>query len=442
MTNAAVGAINLECLMNRANILFTSGYRFKGAIHLDNLRQSFITIADAIEKFKHALHFEAQNNFSWVPATIPLPFEVVEAEDLDLAFGEFCRASLSLVENGQRCPMALTVFLDKAGGDEFILAQTSEHTYVDARSAETVFNLIIDHHNALCTGDHARLPGIVAAARDLACPKAADMIAHLGGATHDEKANLEGLAGYPIADVGAYAIALDEVPACLESYRQQRFAPLIRFFDIKDLVERCRTKHPDVTRNSVVCAALAKGFYDVNVAMRGGAGEHPISFKMLSDLLPPDLRKRNIGNFIAFVPVTVEGSLPIEDMAKSIHDRIRHFKSTKLDLSVFSAVEQAVDAAVVGTADDPLSFVVTNWSNHRLLGSSQYLHGCETVRHQSGVNIEPRDTLGAVLVNRPILVINMSPNDELCLSFFPSLRSQEENATLAARIGDAIERVG
>lgn len=442
MKNAAVGAINLECLMNRANILFTNGYRFKGTVHLDNLRQSFAIIADAIDKFKHALHFEAQNNFSWIPTKNGRPFEVIEAEDLDLAFAEFCRGSLSLVENGQCCPMALTVILDKAGGNDFILAQTSEHTYVDARSAETLFHLIVDHYNALCAGDHARLPSIVAAARDIACPKAADMIAHLGGAAHDENANLEGLAAYPIADVGGYAIALEDVPACLDVYRQQRFEPLIRFFDVKSLVERCRAKYPDVTRNAVVCAALAKGFYDVNVAMRGAAGEHPISFKMLSDLLPPDLRKRNIGNFIAFVPVTVEGSLTIEDMAKSIHDRIRHFKTTKLDLSVFSAVEQAVDAGVVGTADDPLSFVVTNWSNHRLLSTSQYLHGCETVRHQSGVNIEPRDTLGAVLVNRPILVINMSPNDELCLSFFPSLRSQEENATLAARIGEVIDRAG
>jgi hypothetical protein len=68
------------------------------------------------------------------------------------------------------------------------------------------------------------------------------------------------------------------------------------------------------------------------------------------------------------------------------------------------------------------------------------LHGCESLRHQSGVNIEPKDTLGAVLVNRPILVINMSPNQELCLSFFPSLRSEEENLAVAEHIGEVFQQ--
>jgi len=61
------------------------------------------------------------------------------------------------------------------------------------------------------------------------------------------------------------------------------------------------------------------------------------------------------------------------------------------------------------------------------------------LRHQSGVNIEPKDTLGAVLVNRPILVINLSRNDELCLSFFPSLRSEAETIEVANSISEVID---
>src|SRR5690606_41056700 len=64
--------------------------------------------------------------------------------------------------------------------------------------------------------------------------------------------------------------------------------------------------------------------------------------KMLSDLLVPELRQRQMGNYIAFVPVSVDGELPVEEIAKQIHERIREFKTHKIDVSLFSATEAAV----------------------------------------------------------------------------------------------------
>jgi len=439
VSTSPVGAINLECLMNRANILFTNGYRFRGELNVANLEASFIAVVGCIEKFEHRLHFEAQDNFHWQRVgPYDGRFQVIDSDDIDNAFRELCRNSLSLLDGGKHCPMVLTVIQDRSNPDEFIIAQTSEHTYVDARSSEVIFNRIIDYYNALSRNDTARMEAIIAAAEKIRTLGSAEMIAMLAADDHDHEANIQGLTAYPIADVGEYAIPLDTVPGCLEDYKKQRFAPVMEFFDIAQLLTRCRAKYPEVTQNSVICAALAKGFYDLNRSAKGKPEKHIVSFKMLSDLLSPELRQQYSGNYIAFVPVSVDGDLPIEDMAKSIHDRIRHFKTSKLDLSVFKLVEDAVDAALVGTADDPLSFVVTNWNNHHFRKTSDYLHGCESLRHQSGVNIEPKDTLGAILVNRPILVINQSPNDELCLSFFPSLRSEAETLAVANSIGDAI----
>ncbi|BAE51739.1 hypothetical protein amb2935 [Paramagnetospirillum magneticum AMB-1] len=436
-----VGVINLECLMNRANILFTSGYRFKGDLNLSNIKDAFVAVTERVEKFRHRLHFEAQDNFHWTPASgADTRFHVVSGDDIDHEFNELCRDSLSLVDDGRRCPMALTVIRNAKAPHDFIIAQTSEHTYVDARSAETIFNLIVDYYNALCRGDHAALSKILDAAESivtLGSHEAANIIAAEG---YDRDGNIEGLTAYPVADVGGYAIPLADVPGCLDAYKKQRFAPIVQFFSIGELLKRCRARYPEVTQNSVVCAALAKGFYNLNLRERGAPDSHIISFKMLSDLLKPELRAKYSGNYIAFVPVSVDGHLPIEEMAKSIHDRIRHFKDSKLDLTIFKLTEEAVEAALVGTVDDPLSFVVTNWNNYRFLNSTEYLHGCHSVRHQSGVNIEPKDTLGAILVNRPILVINMSPGQELCLSLFPSLRAEAENRQVAGAIGDVFRQ--
>jgi hypothetical protein len=434
-----VGAIGLEGLMSRANILFTNGYRFSGSLNRKNLEASFAAIVERIEKFKHRMHFEAQNNFCWKHAgTYEKRFLIIESDDIDLEFKRLCRDSLSLVDDGRHCPMALTVIVNRNGSDEFIIAQSSEHTYLDARSSEVIFNKIIEYYGALTRGDTARLDEILVSAARIKTISSREMLDILTAEGHDQEMNVEGLMAYPVADAGEYAIPLSAVPACLDEYKKQRKAPVIQFFDIRKLLAHCRQSDPEVTQNSVICAALAKGFYQLNLSERAQPDSHIISFKMLSDLLTPELRQEYSGNYIAFVPVSVDGEKPITEMARQIHDRIRQFKTTKLDVTLFKLTEEAIEQALVGRSDDALSFVVTNWNNYRYLNTPEYLHGCQSLQHQSGVNIEPKDTLGAILVNRPILVINLSSSDELCLSFFPSLRSEAENLALAQHIGNVI----
>ena len=162
---------------------------------------------------------------------------------------------------------------------------------------------------------------------------------------------------------------------------------------------------------------------------------------MLSNLLPIEMRQQYSGNYISFIPVSVDGHLPIETLAKSIHDRIREFKTTQLNLSLFSLVEDAVKASQVGTVDEEISFIVTNWNNYTFLNQHDYLQGCRSVKHISGVNIEPKDTLGALLVNRPVMVINLSPDKSLCLSYFPSLRSEQETIEIAESMENVFSHI-
>ena len=75
------------------------------------------------------------------------------------------------------------------------------------------------------------------------------------------------------------------------------------------------------------------------------------------------------------MPLSTEGEQPIEQQAKAIHDRIVDFRNRQISLTCFDLVEQAAEQNVVGTADDELSYVITNWNNYRFLSSRSFWRG-------------------------------------------------------------------
>ena len=234
-------------------------------------------------------------------------------------------------------------------------------------------------------------------------------------------------------DIGEYGIDRTELTKCLDNFKKNIREPLNSQLDINQCIAHCRNTYPQLTKNSIVCAMLAKSVYLVNVEKRSKPKKHKISFKMLSDLLNNEDRQRYTGNYISFLPVSVDGEKSLSGIALQIHNRIVEFKTQGIDVSMFSLTEEAIKQELVGTSDEALSFVVTNWNNYDYLGCDRFLHDCISKKHLSAVNIEPKDNLGAALVNRPVAVINFSPNKELCLSFFPSLKCRQVNKDLLSQ---------
>jgi hypothetical protein len=424
--------IGLEALMSRAHIIFTNGYKFQGKININKLEKSFFDVVDCVNKFEYQLIFKAQNKYQWHQSgPFKNRFIVIESNDIEQEFKAVCSRSIEILKNANHYPMVLVLIVHKTNKEQkpFIIAQLSEHTSLDAGSSEVIFNKIIDYYNALKHGPKEKIDSILESTCKIKTIKTQSMVNLLKQSDFDHQSNINNLLAYPVADIGEHKIALDTIPEFLKSYKQRIRVPVIEYFNIKPIVEKCRSHYPDITKNSIISAVLAKAVYQLNIAEKGKPEGHIISFRMLSNILPDEKRQLYSGNYIAFVPVTIAGQDRIEDIAQSINERIKEFKQTQLDLSLFDLVESAVQANEVGKADDEISFIVTNWNNYSFINNKDYLSDCTSLQHISCVNIEPKDTLGGSLVNRPVMAISLSPDEQLCLSFFPSLdndqRSQE-----------------
>ena len=433
-----VGKLGLEGLMERANIVFTNGYRFKGSIDEACFAESVKAICKCIIKFNYQVNFKTQDCYSW-DATSQREYQLQSllTSDLDQAFSQLCEDSFVIFDKENSEPMLFTIIKSTCDfDDEFIISQSCNHIYVDARSAEVIFNNIINYYNALCSEDTSTAKDIVLRTKALRTLSSDIVIDECfkenPSANHDK--NVEKIVHYPVKDFGKHVIPRNTLNEVLTHYRKTRRAPLIQYFNVEDIIKLCRIKYPNVSKNSVICAVIVKAIYNINVQDKDVKTEHIISFKMLSDILQANLRQKYSGNYIAFVPVSVNGEKKLEEIANDINDSVVEFKKTELDTSVFALTEDAISNALVGTADDPLSFVVTNWNNFAFTGSKSFLTNCQSIRHQSGVNVNPKDTLGAALVNRPVLVINFSPCGELCISQFPSLSSQAVNDNLGEHL--------
>ena len=424
--------IGLEALMDRANIIFTNGYTFDGTADINQLKQSFEAVYNSINKFKLKLQYTSQSNFVWLntDSTTTL-FNHQLSDNIEADFKNLSSQSIDLIGNA---PMIVTVIENKYKS-AFIIAVSSNHTYMDARSANYVFNNFINHYNAVLQDEPALSKGILSKIKSLQTISGDNFITQaLSQRTEiNNSQNIEDLLEYKIEDVGEYGIDRSELTKCLSHFETSIRAPQISQLDINQCITHCRIIYPQITKNSIVCAMLAKSIYLVNVEQRSKPAKHKISFKMLSDLLNYENRQQYTGNYISFLPVTIDGEKSLSEIALQIHNRIVEFKTNGIDISMFSLTEQAIKQELVGTSDEALSFVVTNWNNYDFLGSNRFLHDCISKKHLSAVNIAPKDNLGAALVNRPVAVINFSPNSELCLSFFPSLKCPQENKDLLTK---------
>lgn len=430
--NTKLEKFGLENLMCNGLIEHTSGYRFKGQLNTMLFKECYYTLIQGITKFNYKLDSQSQTDYDWVEfEDFKMPFIEVESSNIVKEFNSFCANSFTLLEESNYSPMMI-VIITSTTDDEFIIAQMNRHSFMDARSSEYIFNNLVAYYNASIQNDETAKTAI------------ADVVASLGTVSADEamkicygskvcnhENNINRLLSYKTIDEGNYGIPVAILDENIQQLKNRVRHPIAQAFKTEPIITACRKQDPRLSKNSIVTALIAKVFYTVNIEKRGCKQSHKISFKMVADILPPALRAELIGNYIAFVPFTVSGQKTVVEIAREIQDWLNEVRETKLDVSMYALTEEGVKQSLVGTADDPISFIITSWTNHVFTNTKDYLTGCTSIDHISGVNIQPINKMGGALMNRPVAVINFSPNLELYVSFFPSIdRNDDINVQL------------
>jgi hypothetical protein len=316
----------------------------------------------------------------------------------------------------------------QANSQKFCLAQMNQHTYVDARSAEIIFNKIIRNYNALTQNNYDISEKIIGEISVMTTLSANSIIKeNMQNTEYDLGKNKQELLEYSCIDNGNHGIPIESLSVKLPLFLNTKRELTVKYFNIDKYINTCRKEYPEVSKNSIVSAIIAKAFDNLNIFDGKIPNDRRVSFKMVADILSVEQRHLYLGNYIAFMPCTVNGELSIAEIAKEINDRVIEFKKKRIDTAMFALVEDLAEQEAVGTFDDTVSFIMTNWTNHTFIQNENFLEGCTRIRHQSGVNVAPKNYPGAALVNRPVLATNFSPKGELCVSMFPSLDSDKVN---------------
>ncbi|HLD09261.1 MAG TPA: hypothetical protein VJB68_04385, partial [Methylophilaceae bacterium] len=195
------GKISLEGLLSRAQTIFTTGYKFQGELNLANLQQTFEVIADAIGKLSQQLEFRSQSDFGWISSRnlIGQRFHVISADNLDQEVKELSARAFQVRALSNNYPINMTVIhsSNQATADQFVIVLQCAHEYIDARSSELIFKLMVDYYNALARSDAAAMELVVAEARQLRTISTPEMVRLLVSVGYNPMANVKELESYP-----------------------------------------------------------------------------------------------------------------------------------------------------------------------------------------------------------------------------------------------------
>lgn len=439
----SIGQIHLEGMMYRCGILCVLGYRFIGLPDLCRLRASFEQVIGQVDKFCWDIQLDHQGQVQWqyrgprVPAVIEQ-----EAGDLHQAFAQCCAELFTLHEQSQQCPMMLVIVRQPAQPEQpeaCLLIQVMDHAYCDARSSEVLWGLVMDHYLASLHSDAVKQGQVLSLAKKLSTP-GSNAIYRMGSKHallplpwHQHVRNVWQLVRHKQADGGGYAIPFKRIRAQLPAYCQSRREPIMRWVDLRHCIAQCRQQHAALTSNSVVTALVAQAVRQVNLHHKQLPPEKAdrISFRMLADILSPRQRKQYLGNYIAYVPLTLDASLPLAELALQVEARVSQCRQQRIDLSQFRFLETAISRRWVGKVDDPVSYAITSVSNHRLNKAPHTLPGARFVEMLGAVNAQPRDEMGGLMNNKPVICTVLSPGQQLFLTFYPMIGPDDDNRRIA-----------
>lgn len=433
----------LDASMIRCGVVFIYCYRFYGTIDENDFSQSVFSVLSHIKRFSCSMStddkyraqwqekceyskaciFLREENFSQAFTSIYQTIACDKVTNTDNLSDESKHAILFMAKT---LPMFFIVINDSERKNSFSILQCGQHSYCDGNSSSLIFNQLIRYYNAEKDNNHSEKQRILNELSSLSSPAPGDIfsfsfktpkhIIPIDRWKHIK--NIAKIMTYKIVDNGQYATSHQDLPSLFSQFRSRHSQPLMHYFDVNRLIESCSQHQAHVSPHNMVCALVAKAFYRINAEEKNLKNAHTISFRVMIDILNFPMRKKYIGNYIAYLPVTVDGRLPLHTIADHINERLYKAKVAKEDVSMYKMLEFALSSGMANKNNDPVSYIIANINNVTMMNNPYSLKGAECYEHKAIANAWPQDIKGAQLNNRPTLCFNLLSNNQLFLGFF------------------------
>lgn len=422
----------LDASMHRCGVVFIFDYRFTGSLDSEQFGKSVNEVLSNVARFQHNIDLLENYQAQWQAVSLayasqPL-FTLQYVDDLDMALLATYQNIASVESVAQYPPMSFSVFVDKHQVDHFMILHCGKHSYCDGSSATALFNQVVKHYNAALNNDLSEQKVIIDDIRALSSPGSDDIYAlrqkhnkaliDIGRWQHIK--NTVRLMSYKVSDNTHYATPHAQLPDLLAQSRKTVSEPLMRSFDITKLITYSNTHCPDVSPHNMICALLAKAAYALNCDNKA-ADSHRISFRVIIDILNIPMRKKMLGNYICYFPVSVDGRLPLQKIADAVNQRLFEARQQRQDVSMYKLLEFALGSGMANKSNDPVAYIIANIDNISLAHNPQRLQGAKYQRMHATANAAPLDIGGAQLNNRPTLCFNFTSDKRLILSFFSTI---------------------
>lgn len=246
---------------------------------------------------------------------------------------------------------------------------------------------------------------------------------------------------YKTEDKGQLSTPHTLLPEMLTKYNKQAATPQRHYFKINQLIKRCQQQSAEISPNTMVLALVAKAMYGVNKHYKKVKTNDKISFRVMVDILNAGLRKKIFGNYIAYLPVTIDANLPVENISMVINQNLYQAKLARQDVSMYKMLEFALSSGLANKTNDPVSYIISNINNVAINANPEMMAGATCELFEACANAAPKDVQGAQLNNRPTLCYNLTNNHQLYISFFNTVTDPLLNEHFLTQIDNVINEL-
>ncbi|MDP5213372.1 hypothetical protein ORJ66_10000 [Pseudoalteromonas tunicata] len=415
----------LDASMLKCGINYLFSYVFCGSIDAEILQKSVSQALKKVQRLQQKMVTDDKFLGHWQSFEAEPPCFFIHTAEFQLIRDKYYKDMTN--NSSQYAPMSFVLVLSQ-NSKKFMILQFGQHGYCDGTGATQIFNHILQFYNAHIKGDKNHQNNILNQLSAYRSPSP-DEVYSISNKTSQNELNLKSwqhiknifkLLTYKTQDTGPIATPFEQLPIMLEDKMQLSNEPLNAKFDFSHLLAICHSQAPEVSPNNLACAVIAKAMHLAN--QQHNKAESPlISFRVIVDILNLGLRKKLIGNYIAYLPITINASKSLIDMGKEISSRIFEAKMDQQDISMYKLLEFALGSGMAVKANDPVSFIVSHIGNYPLQANPELLANAKLSDFAACANANPSDLMGAKLNNRPTICFNLNQHHELFIGMFHSL---------------------